>query len=149
MRDHFPAGVREATVRLRQDREWFLGIMDLGSYIPDTVWDLFLPVARLHELAATAYEAHVHGLRESGRRGDERLVRLGMCASAVKCDWLAPLMLARADEARQLDYGDKGEVVAERRCRERGLAFAFLVGWAAKARELAPLLGFPPAPTGC
>ncbi|MET7779523.1 aminoglycoside phosphotransferase [Streptomyces mirabilis] len=187
VRDHFPAGVREAMVRLRQDREWFLGIMeslprvfshldqwpdnvvshgpdsalidwafagdgalgeDLGNYIPDTVWDLFLPAARLPELAATAYEAHVHGLRESGWRGDERLVRLGMCASAVKCDWLAPLMLARADEARQLDYGGKGEVVAEQRYRERGLAFAFLAGWAAEARALAPLLGFPPAPTG-
>ncbi|MER5907341.1 aminoglycoside phosphotransferase [Streptomyces mirabilis] len=187
VRDHFPAGVREAMVRLRQDREWFLGIMeslprvfshldqwpanvvshgpdsalidwafagdgalgeDLGNYIPDTVWDLFLPAARLPELAATAYEAHVHGLRESGWRGDERLVRLGMCASAVKYDWLAPLMLARADEARQLDYGGKGEVVAERRYRERGLAFAFLAGWAAEARALAPFLGFPPAPTG-
>lgn len=34
---------------------------------------------------------HVHGLREGGWRGDERLVRLGMCASAVKYDWLAPL----------------------------------------------------------
>ncbi|MCX5188091.1 hypothetical protein [Streptomyces sp. NBC_00268] len=121
---------------------------DLGNYIPDTVWDLFLPAARLPELAAAAYEAHVHGLRESGWRGDERLVRLGMCASAVKYDWLAPLMLARAGEARQLDYGGKGEVSAERRYRERGLAFAFLAGWAAEARELAPLLGFPPAPTG-
>ncbi|MER5661703.1 aminoglycoside phosphotransferase, partial [Streptomyces mirabilis] len=187
VRDHFPAGVREAMVRLRQDREWFLGIMetlprvfshldqwpanvvshgpdsalidwafagdgalgeDLGNYIPDTVWDLFLPAARLPELAAAAYEAHVHGLRESGWRGDERLVRLGMCASAVKYDWLAPLMLARADEARQPDYGGQGEVAAERRYRERGLAFAFLAGWAAEARELAPLLGFPPAPTG-
>ncbi|WP_329531711.1 aminoglycoside phosphotransferase [Streptomyces sp. NBC_01450] len=187
VRDHFPAGVREAVVRLRQDREWFLGIMeslprvfshldqwpanvvsqgpdsvlidwafagdgalgeDLGNYVPDTVWDLFLPAARLPELAAAAYEAHVHGLRESGWRGDERLVRLGMCASAVKYDWLAPLMLARAGEARQLDYGGKGEVSAERRYRERGLAFAFLAGWAAEARELAPLLGFPPAPTG-
>ncbi|MFE2965641.1 hypothetical protein ACFXKC_18575 [Streptomyces sp. NPDC059340] len=28
VRDHFPAGVREAMVRLRQDREWFLGIME-------------------------------------------------------------------------------------------------------------------------
>jgi hypothetical protein len=187
VRDHFPAGVREAMVRLRQDREWFLGIVeslprvlshldqwpanvvshgpdsvlidwafagdgalgeDLGTYIPDTVWDLFLPAARLPELAAAAYEAHVHGLRESGWRGDERLVRLGMCASAVKYDWLAPLMLARADEARQPDYGGKGEVPAERRYRERGLAFSFLAGWAAEARELAPLLGFPPAPTG-
>ncbi|MFF1739341.1 phosphotransferase family protein [Streptomyces mirabilis] len=187
VRDHFPAGVREAMVRLRQDREWFLGIMeslprvfghldqwpanvvshgpdsalidwafagdgalgeDLGNYIPDTVWDLFLPAARLPELAAAAYEAHVHGLRESGWRGDERLVRLGMCASAVKYDWLAPLMLARADEARQLDYGGREEVAAERRYRERGLAFVFLAGWAAEARELAPLLGFPPAPTG-
>ncbi|WP_371644394.1 hypothetical protein [Streptomyces mirabilis] len=90
----------------------------------------------------------MHGLRESGWRGDERLVRLGMCASAVKYDWLAPLMLARADEARQPAYGGRGEAPVERRYRERGLGFAFLAGWAAEARELAPLLGFPPAPTG-
>ncbi|MCX4612596.1 MULTISPECIES: hypothetical protein [Streptomyces] len=71
-----------------------------------------------------------------------------MCASAVKYDWLAPLMLARADEARQPAYGGRGEVPVERRYRERGLGFAFLAGWAAEARELAPLLGFPAAPTG-
>ncbi|KPI06722.1 hypothetical protein OK006_6265 [Actinobacteria bacterium OK006] len=53
---------------------------------PGSVWDLFLPAARLPEPAAAAYEAHVHGLRESGWRGDERLVRLGVCASAVKYD---------------------------------------------------------------
>lgn len=51
--------------------------------------------------------------------------------------------------AARLDYGGKREVAAERRYRERGLAFVFLAGWAAEARELAPLLGFPPAPTGC
>lgn len=40
--------------------------------------------------------------------GDERLVRLGVCASAVKYDWLTALMLARAGEERQLDYGGGG-----------------------------------------
>ncbi|CAM5373115.1 aminoglycoside phosphotransferase [Streptomyces canus] len=119
---------------------------DLGNYLPDSVFDLFLPAARLPRYAAAAYHAYLEGLRESGWREDERLVRLGVCASAVKYDWLTALMLARAGEERQLDYGGRREVSAERRYRERGLALAFLAEWAQEARELAPRLGFPAAP---
>ncbi|GGL82158.1 hypothetical protein GCM10010129_27420 [Streptomyces fumigatiscleroticus] len=120
---------------------------DLGNYIPDSVFDLFLPAARLPEYAAAAYDAFVHGLRGSGWRGDERLVRLAVCASAVKYDWLTALMLARAGE-EQLDYGGGRTVPAGRRYRERGAALAFLAGWAAEARTLASQLGFPEAPSG-
>jgi hypothetical protein len=120
---------------------------DLGNYLPDSVFDLFLPAARLPEYAAAAYDAYVHGLRESGWRGDERLVRLGVCASAVKYDWLTALMLARAGE-EQLDYGGTRTVPAELRYRERGLTLAFLAGWASEARTLAPSLGFPETPSG-
>ncbi|MDO0937545.1 aminoglycoside phosphotransferase [Streptomyces sp. DG2A-72] len=120
---------------------------DLGNYLPDTVFDLFIPAARLPGYAADAYEAYLHGLRESGWRGDEQLVRLGVCASAVKYDWITALMLARAGE-EQLDYGGGRTVSAELRYRERGLTLAFLAGWAAEARELAPRLGFPEAPSG-
>ncbi|MEV0481077.1 aminoglycoside phosphotransferase [Streptomyces sp. NPDC050508] len=162
VRDHFPAGLRRDMVRLHHDREWFLQIMealpralshldqwpanvrsdgrdsvlfdwafagdgalgeDLGNYLPDSVFDLFVPV-------------------------DERLVRLGVCASAVKYDWLTALMLARASEEQQLDYGGERSVSAELRYRERGLTLAFLAGWAAEARALAPQLGFPEAPSG-
>ncbi|CAL9409294.1 hypothetical protein SUDANB105_01615 [Streptomyces sp. enrichment culture] len=120
---------------------------DLGNYLPDSVFDLFVPADRLPEYATAAYEAYLHGLRETGWRGDERLVRLGVCASAVKYDWLTALMLARAGE-EQLDYGGAGTVSPELRYRERGKALAFLAGWAAEARTLAPLLGFPEAPSG-
>lgn len=120
---------------------------DLGNYLPDSVFDLFVPAARLPEYASAAYEAYLHGLRESGRRGDEHLVRLGVCASAVKYDWLTALMLARASE-EQLDYGGGRAVSAELRYRERGLTLAFLAGWADEARALAPSLGFPQAPSG-
>jgi hypothetical protein len=120
---------------------------DLGNYLPDCVFDLFVPAADLPGLAKAAYDAYLHGLRESGWRGDERLVRLGVCASAVKYDWLTALMLARADD-EQPAYGGQGAVSAELRYRERGLALAFLAEWAAEARLLAPQLGFPQAPSG-
>ncbi|MFF8972888.1 aminoglycoside phosphotransferase [Streptomyces sp. NPDC014995] len=119
---------------------------DLGNYLPDTVFDLFLPATRLPAYAAAAYDAYLHGLRDSGWRGDERLVRLGVCASAVKYDWMTALMLARAGE-EQLDYGGGRTVPAELRYRERGLVLEFLAGWAAEARELAVRVGFPKAPT--
>ncbi|MFJ3669005.1 aminoglycoside phosphotransferase [Streptomyces sp. NPDC090106] len=120
---------------------------DLGNYLPDSVFDLFVPAERLPGYAADAYAAYLDGLRESGWQGDERLVRLGVCASAVKYDWLTALSLARAGE-EQRDYGDERAVSAELRYRERGSALAFLAGWAAEARALAPLLGFPEAPSG-
>jgi hypothetical protein len=186
VRDHFPAGLRHAMVRLRHDREWFLQVMeslprafchldmwpanvradgsgtalfdwafagdgalgeDLGNYLPDSVFDLFVPAARLPEYAVAAYDAYLHGLRESGWTGDERCVRLAVCASAVKYDWLTGLMLARAGE-EQVDYGGERTVSAELRYRERGSTLAFLAQWAAEARALAPRLGFPEAPSG-
>jgi len=116
------------------------------SGVPDSVFDLFVPAARLPEYAARAYEAYLHGLRESGWRGDERAVRLAVCASAVKYDWLTALSLARAGE-EQIDYGGAGVVAGELRYRERGLTLAFLAGGAREARELAPGLGFPAAPS--
>jgi hypothetical protein len=119
---------------------------DLGNYLPDSVFDLFVPAERLPGYAARAYDAYLHGLRESGWRGDERLVRLAVCASAVKYDWITGLMLARAGE-EQLDYGGERTVSAELRYRERGGVLAFLAAWADEARELAPRLGFPRAPS--
>ncbi|MET9390617.1 aminoglycoside phosphotransferase [Streptomyces sp. NPDC006624] len=120
---------------------------DLGNYLPDTVLDHFVPAADLHGLAKQAYDAYVHGLRGSGWHGDEHLVRLAVCASAVKYDWLTALMLARADD-EPVGYGGAGTVPAALRYRERGLVLAFLAEWAAEARLLAPRLGFPEAPSG-
>ncbi|MEV7884702.1 hypothetical protein ACWD3I_15635 [Streptomyces sp. NPDC002817] len=65
----------------------------------------------------------------------------------MKYDWLTALSPARAGEV-QLDYGGGSLVSAELRYRERGSALAFLAGWAAEARALAPELGFGEAPSG-
>lgn len=108
---------------------------DIGNHIPDSVFDLFLDAATLPELDHAVYGAYLRGLREAGWSGDERLVRLGVCASAVKYDWLVPLMLRNAG-AEQVDYGGGRTVSATRRYRERGAAMMFLAGWADEARRL-------------
>ncbi|MER8219288.1 aminoglycoside phosphotransferase [Streptomyces sp. NPDC094143] len=120
---------------------------DLGNYLPDSVLDRVVPADDLPGLAKAAYDAYLQGLRMSGWRGDEHLVRLGMCASVVKYDRLTALMPARADD-EPVAYGGAGAVPADLRHRERGLALEFLAEWAAEARLLAPQLGFPPAPSG-
>ena len=74
--------------------------------------------------------------------GDERVVRLGMCASAVKYEWLGPLMLQRASEARQLGYGGEETADADLLYAERGHVLAFLSSWAEEARTLAEELGY-------
>ncbi|MFI1568549.1 hypothetical protein ACH4ZX_36945 [Streptomyces sp. NPDC020490] len=38
---------------------------DLGNYLPDSVFDPFVPAAHLPGYAAAAYAAYLHGLRES------------------------------------------------------------------------------------
>lgn len=150
--DHWPANLR-TTGRNSALFDWsFTGDgalgEDIGNYIPDTFFDLFLPASRLPELASAVYEAYVEGLREGGWRGDERLVRLGVCASVVKYDWITGLMLARASEEQHVGYGGAHAVSPEHLYRERGLVLAFLAGWAAEARELASAVGFSGAPSG-
>ncbi|MGY1581257.1 hypothetical protein [Streptomyces sp. MN13] len=55
---------------------------------------------------------------------------------------------ARARSSWTTADGGAGTVSPELRYRERGKALAFLAGWAAQARALAPLLGFPEVPSG-
>lgn len=114
---------------------------DLGNLVPDSVFDLFLPASALPALDRRLFRAYLGGLRQGGWDGDERLVRLAVCASAIKYDWLAPLMLARAGDERQLDYGGEQTVSAERRYAERGATLAFLADWIDEARRLARALG--------
>lgn len=115
---------------------------DVGNLVPDAVFDLFVPARDLPELDRGVFAGYLAGLREAGWDGDERLVRLGMCASAIKYLWLPPLMLARAGDATQLDYGGRATVDAARRYAERGRVFIFLMAWAQEARELAAALGW-------
>jgi thiamine kinase-like enzyme len=114
---------------------------DIGNLILDTVFDHFQPAAQLPILEAAVLEAHVAGLRGGGWRGDPKLVRLGMCASAVKYDWLTPLMLTQAGAERQLAYGGREAVDAAHRFTERGHALAFTARWAREALRLARDIG--------
>ncbi|WP_206066405.1 phosphotransferase [Nonomuraea composti] len=112
---------------------------DIGNHIPDSVFDLYVPAAHLPELDAAMYGGYVRGLREAGWRGDERLVRLAVCASAVKYDWLVPRMLQHLDR-QPVGYGGQAPVEAARLYRERGAAMMFLARWADEARRLSDAL---------
>jgi len=114
---------------------------DIGNLIPDSVFDLLLHRDLLDELDARLTSAYLKGLRESGWNGDARLVRLGICASAVKYDWLTAFCLehARADE--HLDYGRGATVDAGARYAARAAGLALCARWAQEAEELAGALG--------
>ena len=108
---------------------------DVGNLAPDAVFDRFIAAARLPDLADRCLDRYLDGLAAGGWTGDARLVRLGFFASAIKYDWLVPLMLALADD-EQLDYGGARRVEAAERYRERGLALLELTRWAERARRL-------------
>jgi hypothetical protein len=113
---------------------------DVGNLVPDAVFDLFMPARTLPHLDRVVFAGYLAGLREAGWDGDERIVRLGMCASVVKYVWLPSRMLATAGDEVQWDYGGRAAVDAARRYAERGLTFAFLADWAREARALAAAL---------
>lgn len=115
---------------------------DAGNLVPDSVFDLFVPADALPELDEAVFGGYVSGLRGAGWEGDERLVRLGMRASAVKYEWLGPLMLRRASEAGQTGYGGGEAEDPDLLYAERGTALAFLASWAEEAKELAKELGY-------
>jgi hypothetical protein len=118
---------------------------DVGNQVPDSVFDLFVAARDLPDLDREVFAGYISGLREAGWEGDERLVRLGMCASAVKYEWLGPLMLKRASEAGQLGYGGEETADMDLLYAERGRTLAFLTSWAEEAKALAQELGYTPA----
>lgn len=61
---------------------------------------LHLPHDRLGELDERLTRAYLGGLRDAGFSGDERLVRLGICTSAVKYGWLTAYRLEHASAER-------------------------------------------------
>jgi hypothetical protein len=114
---------------------------DIGNLIPDSVFDLLLPHDLLDELDARLTSAYVQGLRQAGWDGDERLVRLGICASAVKYDWLTAYCLEHASADEHLDYGRVASVAAGARYAARAAGLALCTRWAQEAEELASALG--------
>jgi hypothetical protein len=106
---------------------------DVGNLIPDSVFDLQLAASELPVLEDRLPRAYLAGLRLAGWSGDDRLVMLGIHASAVKYDWLAPRVMAKTLANAGIDgYGgvavDPAEMLT---ARWAGLA---LVGrWAREA----------------
>ena len=111
---------------------------DIGNLVPDSVFDLRHPASILRTLDRTVFEAYVAGLAEAGWAGDAALIRLAMCASACKYDWIAGTTLARAaaGTATQPIYGSV-EVDPDLLFATRAEVLTLLVEWAAEARALA------------
>jgi hypothetical protein len=131
---------------------------DIGNLVPDSIFDLRHPPSMLPDLDRTLFEGYLAGLRDAGWAGDERLVRLAMCASACKYDWIAGAALSRAGAA-STSGADNGsaqagtssgsvtqpiyggiEVEADRFFEVRAAVLAYLVDRAAEARALARTL---------
>lgn len=109
---------------------------DLGNHLPDAVFDLFWPAERLPELADACWSAFCDGLRDGGWTGRRSDARLGMITSAVKYDWLLPLLLQRAGDAEHQAYHRAAD--AEHLYRQRGLALQYLVDWCDEALTRPP-----------
>jgi hypothetical protein len=95
---------------------------DVGNLIPDAAFDHFVDAEALPALEAMVRGAYLEGLANAGWKGDPRLAELGLCASAVKYDWLTPAMLLSASASRQMRYGGTEEIDADFRFRQRGIA---------------------------
>jgi hypothetical protein len=109
---------------------------DIGNLVPDSVFDLYLPHQLLDELDARLTSAYLEGLREAGWSGDERLVRLGICASAVKYDWLTAFCLEHGSDDGHLGYGRGANVDADARYAARAAGLALCGRWADESDEL-------------
>jgi hypothetical protein len=114
---------------------------DIGNLVPDAVFDLLHPATVLPDLDRVAFDGYLAGLRAAGWDGDERVVRLATCASAVKYDWIAAAMLARSDADEQRSYGTAPPVTTAELFAARSAVMRFLAGWADEARRLAAELG--------
>ncbi len=126
--------------------DWaFIGIgslgEDAGNLVPDACFDHFIPADQLPDLERVIFDGYLHGLTSAGWNEDPRLVQLGMWASSVKYDWLAPLTLAQVQQDRQYRYGGGGGIDASYKFRERSRALLFTTEWARKAVRLAEQLG--------
>ncbi len=66
------------------------------------VWARQRQANQLRSTLREYYPAALEGLANGGWNGDPRLAELGLCASAVKYDWLTPAMLSSASAPRQM-----------------------------------------------
>ncbi len=110
---------------------------DVGNLVPDAVFDELLPHERIDELDERLTSAYLRGLHASGWAGDERVVRLGICAAAVKYDWLVVRTLEQARAERLVGYGGAQPVAARGRFAARAAGLRLCARWAAEAERLA------------
>jgi hypothetical protein len=114
---------------------------DIGNLIPDAAFDHFITSAELPAMSDAVFDAYVTGLLQGGWRDDPDVALLGMWASAVKYDWLTPLMLSKASATTHKTYGGTDEIDAVHLYRERGAALLFNARRAIGALGLATQLG--------
>ena len=114
---------------------------DVGNFVVDSIFDLLLPHGAIGELDARLTDAYVRGLRTAGWDGDARVARLGICASAVKYDWLTIRSLEQAGAPVQYGYGRTTPIDAHARYAARAAALSLCAGWADEAEQLSRALG--------
>ena len=107
--------------------DWaFVGIgaagEDIGNLVPDAAFDHFIDPSQLPELRAAVLGGYLAGLAAAGWNGGPPDVESTMAASAVKYDWLTPLMLERASAAVHMQYGGAGPIDATQLYTTRGVA---------------------------
>jgi len=110
---------------------------DVGNLVPDAAFDHFLAASDLPALDTAVGTAYLQGLEDAGWDDDPRLIQLGMWASAVKYDWLTPMMLVAGSEPIQRGYGGAAVADPDQRFRERGEALLHNAETASRAVALA------------
>jgi hypothetical protein len=106
---------------------------DIANFIPDAVFDGFVTADSLPRMEAELLPAYMEGLVAGGLDADPREVRQNLYACSVKYVWLGPLLLEKAGEGVQQEYGGRALADANDQYRNRGLALARLCEWAKQA----------------
>jgi phosphotransferase family enzyme len=109
---------------------------DIGNLVPSAALDGFISPDYLPTLERIVLSAYITGLQESDWPGDERLVRLGMYASAVKYVWLGAAMLSSASDPDHPTYIGYGEGPVDALFLRVGKTLEFLISWADNAFRL-------------
>ena len=95
---------------------------DIGNLVPDAAFDHFIDPSQLPALRDAVLAGYLAGLADGGWDGDPLDIELAMAASAIKYDWLTPLMLERASATVHMQYGGTGSIDATELYTKRGLA---------------------------
>ncbi len=104
---------------------------DVSNLILDSFTDGLMDMALLPELAETATDSYLRGLRDGGWTGSDDRVRAAIAAcGAAKYSWLAPAILGRAvrDDLGSSSYNRDGS--AEEAVRRVTALFALVADWA-------------------